>query len=209
MRSRDFLDDCLHERLEVVALVFHLVLRDTVARRRIDNREIELVVVGVELHEQLEDFVVDIIDTLVRLVNLVDDDDWFELLLQCLAEDVLRLRHRAFECIDEQQDAVDHVQHALDLAAEVRMARGVDDVDFDAVVHDGRVLRQDRDAALTLDVARVHDALLDLLVRAEDMALLEHRIDERRLAVVDVRDDSDVSQIFVRTHEKIRASIFR
>ena len=35
--------------------------------------------------------------------------------------------HTALGCIDQQQNAVDHLQNALDLAAEVRVARGVDD----------------------------------------------------------------------------------
>ena len=203
VRRRDLLDDRLHQRLKIVAFVLHLVLRDAVARRRVDDREIKLVIVRVELHEELEHFIIDIIDALVRLVDLVDDDDRLELLLQGFAQDVFRLRHRPFERIDQEQHAVDHVQHALDLAAEVRMARRVDDVDLDAIVHDGCIFRQNRDAALALDVARVHDTLLDLLVRAEDMALLQHRIDERRLAVVDVRDDGDVAEIFIRTHGKI------
>ena len=193
-------DDRLHQRLEVRALIFHIVLRDAVAGRRVDDREVELIVIGIEFHEELEDFVVDIVHALVWLIDLVDDDDWLELLLESLAQDVLRLRHRAFEGIDEQENAVDHVEDTLDFAAEVRMARGVDDVDLDAVVHDGRVLREDRDAALALDIARIHDALSHLLIRAEYMALLQHGIDQRRLAVVDVRNDCDIAELIISRH---------
>ena len=200
VRSRDLFDDRLHQRLEVRALIFHVVLRDAVAGRRVDDREVELIVIGIEFHEELEDFVVDIVHALVRLIDLIDDDDRLELLLQSLAQDVLRLRHRAFEGIDEQENAVDHVEDTLDLAAEVRMARGVDDVDLDAVVHDGRVLREDRDAALALDIARIHDALSHLLVRAEYMALLQHGIHKRRLAVVDVRNDCDIAELIISRH---------
>ncbi len=80
------------------------------------------------------------------------------------------------------------------------MARGINDVDLDAVVHDGRVLREDRDAALALDIARVHYALGYLLIRTENMALLQHGIDERRLAVVDVGDDRDISELVISRH---------
>ena len=38
-------------------------------------------------------------------------------------------------------------------------------------------------------------ALVDVLVLAERAGLPEHRVDERRLAVVDVRDDRDVAEV--------------
>ena len=60
---------------------------------------------------------------------------------------------------------------------------------------DGRLLGEDRDALLALEVARVHDPVDDGLVRAERAGLAEHRVDERRLAVVDVGDDGDVAQV--------------
>ena len=58
-----------------------------------------------------------------------------------------------------------------------------------------RVLGEDRDALLALEVHRVHDALGDVLVGAEGAGLPEHGVDERRLAVVDVRDDRDVAEV--------------
>jgi hypothetical protein len=44
------------------------------------------------------------------------------------------------------------------------MARRVDDVDLGAADSDGRVLREDRDPLLALEVERVQDALGDVLV---------------------------------------------
>ena len=58
---------------------------------------------------------------------------------------------------------------------------------------DGGVLGQDRDAALALELVAVHGALGDALVRAERAALVQQRVDQRGLAVVDVRDDGDVA----------------
>ncbi len=60
------------------------------------------------------------------------------------------------------------------------------------VVH-GRVLGQNRDAALALEHVRVHDPFGHPLVGPEDPALVQHRIHQRRLAVVDVGDDGDVA----------------
>ena len=60
---------------------------------------------------------------------------------------------------------------------------------------DRRLLGEDRDALLALEVAGIHDPVDDDLVRAEHAGLAEHRVDERGLAVVDVGDDGDVAQV--------------
>ena len=59
----------------------------------------------------------------------------------------------------------------------------------------GGVLREDGDAALALELVRVHHALGHLLVGAEDAGLVQHGVDQRGLAVVDVGDDGDVAEI--------------
>ena len=131
-------------------------------------------------------------------VDLVDHDDRLQADLERFLQDVLRLGHRPLDRVDQQQRAVGHVQDALDLAREVGVSRRVDDVDLDPAVYHGRVLRQDRDALLPLEVVRVEDQLADLLVGAEKPALLEHPVDQRRLAVVDVGDDRDVADVVTR-----------
>ena len=130
-----------------------------------------------------------------RTVDLVDDDDRLQPLRQRLARHEARLRHRPLDRIDQQQHAVDHRQHALDLAAEVRVPRRVDDVDVRAFVVDRAVLGEDRDSALALEVVGIHHPLGHLLVLAEGAGLLQQLVDQRRLAVVDVRDDGDVAQL--------------
>ena len=64
-----------------------------------------------------------------------------------------------------------------------------------SAVADRGVLGEDRDALLALEVHRVHDALVDVLVLAEGAGLPQHGVDERGLAVVDVGDDGDVAQV--------------
>ena len=86
-------------------------------------------------------------------------------------------------------------EDALDLAAEIGVARRVDDVDARALPDDRGRLGEDGDAALALEVVRVHGALGDLLVVAEGAALLQQAVDQRGLAVVDVRDDRDVADV--------------
>ena len=104
--------------------------------------------------------------------------------------------------VDQQHDAVDHGERALHFAAEVGVARRVDDVDLHVAVVNRRVLGQDRDAALALQVHRVHDPFGDLLVGAKDAALVQHGVDQGGLAVVDVGDDGDVA-------DRLAALLFR
>ncbi len=62
-------------------------------------------------------------------------------------------------------------------------------------VMDRRVFRHDRNAALALEIHRIHDAFGDMLVGAENAALVQQGIDQSGLAVIDVGDDRDVAQI--------------
>jgi len=75
------------------------------------------------------------------------------------------------------------------------VARRVDDVDDGVPVSNRRVLGEDRDAPLLLEVPGVHDQLRDLLADAERPALFQERVDERRLAVVDVRHDGKTAPV--------------
>jgi hypothetical protein len=56
-------------------------------------------------------------------------------------------------------------------------------------------LGEDGDAALALEIVGVHRALGDALVLAEGAGLLSAAVDQRGLAMVDVRDDRDVAQL--------------
>ena len=73
------------------------------------------------------------------------------------------------------------------------MAGRVDDVDLDVVIADAGGFGENGDAALALQVVRIHDALGDSFVFAENAALAEHGVDQRGLAVVDVRNDRHVA----------------
>ena len=69
-------------------------------------------------------------------------------------------------------------------------------------VHHAHRLRLDRDAALALEVHRV-EHLRAHLTRRDRMRQLEDPIGERRLAVIDVRDDREVADVgLVGRHER-------
>ena len=98
----------------------------------VEDGELELRFVGVEIDEEVVDLVEDFLRARVGAVDFVDDDDGRQLGFERFGEDVARLRQRAFGCVDEEHDAVDHFEGALDFAAEVGVAGGVNDVDFAA-----------------------------------------------------------------------------
>ena len=161
-----------------------------------------VVKIACEAKEQVVSLLNDLLDAAVGAVDLVDNDDHGQVGGKRLAQHEARLGQRAFRSVDEQNDAVDHAQAALDLAAEVRVTRGVDDVDRDATgdrvlagVVNGGVLREDRDALFAFEVAGVHGPFVDVGVLAKGAALPQHGVHERRLAVVNVGHDRDVAQV--------------
>ena len=117
-----------------------------------------------------------------------------------LAEHELRLGHRPLEGVDEDQGSVGHLESALDLATEIRVAGRVDQVDLDFAVLDRNVLGEDRDATLTLQVVGVQDTLA-LELRGPVLAgVAEHGVDQGSLAMVDVGNNGYVTDIIASVH---------
>ena len=82
------------------------------------------------------------------------------------------------------------------------MAGGVHDVDLGVLIVDGSVFCQNGDATLPFQVAGVHDPVLGDLVFPVDAALLQHFVHKGGLAVVNVRDDGNITNISLRYHRK-------
>jgi hypothetical protein len=160
---------------------------------RVEDGEVELVFGGIEIDEEVVNLVQDFLVARVGAVDFVDDENRRELRLEGLGEDVAGLRQGTFGGVDEEHDAVDHLEGALDLAAEIGVAGSVDDIDLLAVVEDGGVLGEDGDAALALELVGVHDAVGQGFVGAKGSCLAQELIDEGGLAVVDVGDDGDIA----------------
>ena len=119
----------------------------------------------------------------------------FRPILQRLRHHEFGLRQRALGGVDQHQRAVDHIENALDLAAEIGVAGRIDDIDAGALPFHRSGLGQDGDAALALEVVGIHRAFDLALVLAIDAGLLQQPIDQRGLAVVDVGDDGDVAEV--------------
>ena len=181
-------------RHALVLRTLRIVGHPALLGRTVDDREIELLVGRVERGEKVEHFVDDLARAGIVLVDLVDADDRPQPDLQRLADDEFGLRHRPFGGIDEDDRAIDHRQDALDLAAEIGVAGRVDDIDPRVLPDDRGRLGENGDAALALEIVRIHHPFGDPLVLAERAGLLEQAVDERGLAVVDMRDDGDVTK---------------
>ena len=77
------------------------------------------------------------------------------------------------------------------------MAWGVDDVDLHILVLDRAVLGKNGDAALALLIVGVEHALVNLLVLTEHAGGIQHAVDHRGLAVVDVGDNRDIANVLL------------
>ena len=134
-----------------------------------------------------------------REVDLVDHrhDREVELHGQVEVGDGLRLD--PLGGVDDQEGALAAHQRAADLVGEVDVPGGVDQVQlvrppvFRRVRH-GDAVGLDGDPALALEVHRVEDLVAEL-PRLHRPAALDEAVGERRLAVVDVRDDAEVADV--------------
>ena len=159
------------------------------------HRAVQLFVGGVQLQKKLQNFVHHVVRARIRAVYLVDDDDDLVVEFQCLLQDKPRLGHGPFKGVHQQQNAIDHFQGTLHLAAKIGMPGGIHNVDLNAIEFCRRILGQNGDAALPLDISGIHDPFVYNLVVPEDAALFEHLVYQRRLAMVNMGDNGDVAQI--------------
>ena len=193
LRRRHTFENRIEQRKDRLTRIVEIPDRPAVAAGSVKQRKLQLLVARIQLAEEVEHLRVDRIGPGVRLVDLVDDDHRAQIQLQRLVEHEPRLRHRPLGRIDEQDHAVRELQHALDLAAEIAVSRGVDHVDLGVPVLDADILGENRDSALAFEIVAVEKAVGDDLVLTENLGLAHDLIDQRRLAVVDVGNDGNVS----------------
>jgi hypothetical protein len=131
-----------------------------------------------------------------RQVDLVQHRDDGEVVLQGQVEVRERLGLDALGCVDEQDRALAGGQAAGDLVGEVDVAGGVDHVQGVGLPVElprhPHGLALDGDAALALDIHPVqvlgaHGPVVD------DAGDLQHPVGQRRLSVVDVGNDAEVT----------------
>ena len=157
----------------------------------VDDREVDLLLIRTKVKEELIDLVNDLLDACVGAIDLVDHKDYWKRACKRLGEDVARLRKRPFRRVDQEEYGVNRQEAALNLAAKVSVAWCINDHDAHTLELDRRLLGENGDPLLALKVAAIHHALHELFVRAEGTVLAQQAVDQRGLAVVNVRDDTD------------------
>ena len=113
---------------------------DALTGDAVEDREVQLRVACLQIHEQFIYLIDNFIDPGVLLIDLVDQQDRHDALLQGFLEHEPCLRHGSLTGIHEQNHRIHGAHDAFDLRAEIRVPRRVDDVDLRIPVHDGAVL---------------------------------------------------------------------
>ena len=140
LRLRNVLQDAVEQIRYVLRGCLPVFGHPALLGGAVDDGEVELLFRSVEVAHQVEHHFIHFFRTAVGLIDLIDDDDRFQAYLKCFLQDEARLWHRSLEGIDQEQASVGHVEHALHFAAEVRVARSVDDVYLCIFVVDADVL---------------------------------------------------------------------
>ena len=175
-RTRNVLDDGVEKRLQIVRLVLEIHLGDAKFAVGIDDRKIELVFVGIQIDEEIVDLIEHFLYAGIRAIDFIDHHNRLQLRFQRFHQNVTRLWQRAFARVHKQHDAVDNLEGALHFSAEITVAGCVDDVNLHVAISDAGGFGKNGNAALTLQVVRIHHAFDYLLVLAEESALPKHGI---------------------------------
>src|SRR5690606_39021862 len=165
---------------------------------RVDDGEIGLLVARAQFHEQVKRLVKRLVQPGMRAVDFVDDDDHTQTERKRLPQHKARLRHRAFHSADQQQRAAGPGAHAPDFAAESGMAGRIDAIDLYPAPRHGGVLGENRNPTPALQSVGIQHTLANGRCVAEYSGLFQHAVNQRRLAVVYVRDDRDITDVVSR-----------
>ena len=160
-------------------------------------------VLGVQADHVL-DLLLDPVGFRRRQVDLVEDGDDLVVVVQRLIDVGERLRLDALAGVHHQDRALARRQRPADLVREIDVAGSVHQVELILLAILGGVeqpdgLRLDGDTALPLDIHAV-EHLLAHLARVQSPAELDHAVGQCGLAVIDVRDDGEVTDILELGH---------
>ena len=165
----DMADDRFKQRIDVVVGITRIVADDTASGDTIEDREIQLIIIGIEIQEKIIDLIDNFVDSGILLIDLVDQKNRSQTCLKRLLEDETGLRHRAFRRVDQQNDRIDRFDDTFDFTGEICVSRCIYNIDLVVLIDDRAVFGIDRDASFSLQIVGIHDLSDDLFMVGKDM----------------------------------------
>ncbi len=135
----------------VVVVIIWIKASVTINARSKDDvlhGELKLLISCAEVHHQIKRIVNNSLWTSAVTVNLVDNHHDGKACVDSVAQNKASLWHRALGCVNQEKRTVSHLQNALNLAAKVSVARGINNVDLNALVLNRDILCQNGNSAL-------------------------------------------------------------
>ncbi|CDD60963.1 uncharacterized protein BN684_00859 [Clostridium sp. CAG:505] len=171
--------------------------------RREYKRRIQLIIICIQFHKQFQNLVHHICWTCFWSVHFIYTNHNGVVQFQCFAQYKFCLGHRAFKSVYHQYNTVYHFQYTFYFAAEVRVSRCINDIDFGIAVMNGSILRQNGNAAFSFDIAAVHNTFLYHLIGTENTALAQHLVYQCGFAMVYVSNNGNISNVFNSLFHKL------
>jgi hypothetical protein len=168
---RDLVDDHLKKSLKVRFVSVWLDSGETVDSTDVKNWEFQILFFSAKVDEKVDRLVVGFEGAGALSVNLVYADADLKAVIQSLLKNESGLRHGAFVGVYDKQNAIDHRKNSFDFAAKVSVARGINDVDFGALVGAAGNLGKNGNASFSFLVVAVHDTFLDMFVASKKTSL--------------------------------------
>ena len=136
---RNVIDDRVQQRFQILPLFIRIHGRDARSGRGKNKGAVELLVIGAQIHQQLQHLINHFLRSGFRPVNLIDTNNHGMMQFHCLPQHKLRLRHRPLEGIYDQNDTIDHLEYTFHLTAKIGVPGRIDDVDFHILIIDCRI----------------------------------------------------------------------
>lgn len=100
---RNVVNNCLVQWGYVFCYIFVVQICDIVQCRSVNDWEVQLFVGCVEVNEQIEYLIYNLIRMCVRVVNFVDNNNWFQVVSKCFFGYEVCLWYWVVKCVNYQQ----------------------------------------------------------------------------------------------------------
>jgi len=183
------------EFLELFVLVVWVLIGGNQDVDILDNSE-ELLIHGLTINLKFED----------TSINLVDHENWDDLLTESLSEDSLGLYGSTFDIVDDDKSTISNSEGSGDFSGEINVTGGVDEVDEETfgglgLIHDiglevhGHTGGLDGDTSFLFILSGIGGSGISSSFTGNDTGFGNEGISECGLSVIDVSNDGHVSDL--------------